>query len=120
MTSASSAGAERSIAAAYRRTMGCFASGVTVVTTEAGGEVRGMTANGFISVSMEPPLVLVSLACKTRLHQLLAESGRYVVNVLAEEHEALSWHFAGAPIEHVEPSFSFHDGLPLLDGALAH
>jgi flavin reductase (DIM6/NTAB) family NADH-FMN oxidoreductase RutF len=100
--------------------MGRFASGVTIVTSTGDGDVRGMTANGFVSVSVDPPLVLVSLARNRAMHDLVRDSGRYAVNVLGAEQEALSWHFAGQPIQRVSPEFVWRDGLPLIDGALAH
>jgi len=62
--------------AEYRRALGRFASGITVVTTSHDGHAHGMTANGFMSVSLDPPLVVVSLANTGRLHSLLPASGR--------------------------------------------
>jgi flavin reductase (DIM6/NTAB) family NADH-FMN oxidoreductase RutF len=77
-----------------------------------------MTANGFLSASLNPPLVVVSLgAC--RMSERLEKTGKFAVNVLTEEQVALSAHFANAPIERVTPTFSWHDGFPLLDGAVA-
>ena len=61
----------------YRRAMGRFASGVTVVTTVADDEIHGMTVNGFASVSIDPPLALVSLARSSRMHSLAAGAARY-------------------------------------------
>ena len=55
----------------FRRVMGRFATGVTVITAEAEGGVRGMTANAFMSGSLSPPLCIVSVATKARLHKAL-------------------------------------------------
>jgi len=100
--------------------MGRFASGVTIVTTVRDGVVSGMTANSFVSVSLEPQLVLVSLAHSSRMRDLLQETGRYAVSVLAEEQEPLSRHFAGLAHHAVEPVFEWRAELPLVEGALAH
>lgn len=79
----------------FRITMGKFATGVTIVTTYHEGQSHGMTANSFLSVSLDPPLVLVSVAARARLHALLAPGCRYGVSVLADDQEALSRHFCG-------------------------
>ncbi len=79
----------------FRAALGRFASGVTVITVEiAGGQVHGMTANAFCSVSLRPPLVLVCIdhLAETYLH--LRENGVFGVSVLKEEQEALSEFFA--------------------------
>jgi flavin reductase (DIM6/NTAB) family NADH-FMN oxidoreductase RutF len=104
----------------FRRTLGRFATGITVITsvTEA-GEVHGMTANGFLSVSLRPPLVLISLgACRTAT--LLRESGRYGVSVLADMQRDYSRHFAGQAQLTLSPAFHWHDGIPFIDEAVAH
>ena len=82
-------------AVALRRTLGMFATGVTVVTTLKGEQVHGMTANAFMSVSLEPPLVLVSIDRRTRMCGLLHVGGHYGVSVLCETQSALSDRFAG-------------------------
>src|SRR3954468_893498 len=76
----------------YRRALGRFATGVVVVTAIDRDEVRGATVNGFVSVSLDPPLVLVSLAETSRLHDALRADGRYVANVLAADQRELAWH----------------------------
>ncbi|RLK54982.1 flavin reductase family protein [Actinokineospora cianjurensis] len=103
----------------FRRAMGRFTTGITVITTEWEGEVHGMTANGFLSVSLDPPLVLVSLDRKTRMRPLLAQSGRYGVSILADHQEVHSRHFAGRPVAALEPEFETVAGVPLLVGSLA-
>lgn len=104
---------------AFRHTLGQFASGVIVITTEHQGEVHGMTANAFMSGSMSPPLVIVSVDKRARMHGYLQRSGRYGVSVLAGHQEAASRHFAGQPQEPSPVRFIRRDGQPLLDGALA-
>lgn len=103
----------------FRQTMGRFASGVTVVTTHGDEGVHAMTANGFLSVSLDPPLVLVSLGRNTRMSALLDDTGHYGVSVLAEHQEVYSRYFAGQPTSKVRPEFGSVHGIPLLNGALA-
>jgi flavin reductase len=102
---------------AFRACLGRFASGVTVVTYRAGETARGLTVNAFSSVSLEPPLVLVSIARRTHSHDLLV--GRpFVVNVLRPEQEMLARSFAGMEDETAVP---WREGTvaPRLDGVLA-
>ncbi len=104
---------------ALRRALGGFASGVTVVTTVVDGEVHGMTANAFTSVSLSPPLVLVSIAATAKMDARIRESGRYGVSVLCRAQEPLSLHFAGARLREPQtPSFVWREGMPLVEGAL--
>jgi len=104
----------------FRRTLGRFATGVTVITTVRGETVHGMTANAFMSVSLDPPLVAVAVDHRARLHRLLEETGRYGVSILAEDQELLARHFGGRPQVSVAPRFEWHHGLPLIAGAVAH
>jgi flavin reductase (DIM6/NTAB) family NADH-FMN oxidoreductase RutF len=75
-----------------RRTLGRFTTGVTVVTTARGEDVHAMTANAFTSVSLEPPLVLVSIDKRTRMHALLPDTRRFGVSVLSSDQERTAWH----------------------------
>ena len=77
-----------------RQVMGRFATGVTVVTTTHRDTIHGMTANAFLSVSLRPPLVLVSLG-RCRMSEMLPRTGRYGVSVLASDQEHFAAHFAG-------------------------
>jgi flavin reductase (DIM6/NTAB) family NADH-FMN oxidoreductase RutF len=72
-----------------------WTTGVSVVTSIDGEEQHGMTVSSFTSVSLVPPLVLVSLERTTRTHQLVAGSERFAVAVLAEDQRELSDRFAG-------------------------
>src|SRR5215831_20562820 len=93
METGSGAGSDPSVE--FRRTLGMFATGVTVITTRAGDQVHGMTANAFMSVSLRPPLILVSVDRRARMNALLREGVRFGVSVLEERQGALSDHFAG-------------------------
>ena len=80
-----------------------------------------MTANAFMSVSLEPPLVLISVDRRTKMCSLLHEGNRYGVSVLRESQAALSDRFAGRPgADGPEPRFEVVHDTPLVDGALAH
>jgi flavin reductase (DIM6/NTAB) family NADH-FMN oxidoreductase RutF len=93
---------------------------VTVITTLKGGQVHGMTANAFMSVSLNPALVLVSIDRRTKMCGLLYEGSRYGVSVLCETQSALSDRFAGRMVNGAEPRFDVVRDTPLVDGALAH
>jgi len=116
------AGLEGDPAIAFRRTLGMFATGVTVLTTRSEETVHGMTANAFMSVSLRPPLVLVSVDRRARMSNLLHEGTRFGVNVLEAGQAVLSDRFAGRVVadEEVEPRFELVHETPLVEGALAH
>ena len=103
----------------FRETLGRFASGVTVLTISHGGERRGMTANAFVSVSLTPPLILVSVAASATMHSRMLDSERFGINVLSTAQQALSRHFSGKPDEGLSVPWMDHEGLPLIGGAVA-
>jgi flavin reductase (DIM6/NTAB) family NADH-FMN oxidoreductase RutF len=106
---------------ALRRTLGMFATGVTVITTRERDQVHGMTANAFMSVSLEPPLVLISVDRRTRMCALLHEGRNFGGSVLCETQAALSDRFAGRAVADApEPRFEVIHDTPLVEGALAH
>ena len=115
------AGLEGDPAVAFRRTLGMFATGVTVLTTRFGDQVHGMTANAFTSVSLRPPLVLVSVDRRARMCTLLHQGTRFGVSVLEAGQAALSDQFAGrAAADAAEARFELVHETPLVEGALAH
>ncbi len=78
-----------------RDAFGCFATGITVVSTVNGsGEFFGLTANSFSSLSLDPPLVLFCLDYKALSFDAFQKTSHFVVNVLGEGQEDLSAHFA--------------------------
>ena len=98
-----------------------FATGVTVITTRERDQVHGMTANAFMSVSLEPPLVLISVDRRTKMCALLHEGRNYGVSVLCET-QARCRTASPAARARTRPSRasrSIHD-TPLVEGALAH
>ncbi len=79
-----------------------------------------MTANAFVSVSLDPPLVLVSLDNRSYMHKILPSAGYYGVSVLAENQERLSNHFAGRTQEGLHIRFTTRENIPLMEGAVAY
>jgi flavin reductase (DIM6/NTAB) family NADH-FMN oxidoreductase RutF len=115
------AGLEGDPALAFRRTLGMFATGVTVLTTRIGEQVHGMTANAFMSVSLRPPLVLVSIDRRARMGALMHEGTRFGVSVLEARQTGLSDRFAGRLADDPpEATFAIVHDTPLVEGALAH
>lgn len=107
----------------FRRAMGSFATGVTIITVDYEGGAQGMTANAFASVSLDPLLVLVCVDQKARTHAHLHARKRFGINVLAENQRAISEHYADP--DRVEPWEGARfdrtqHGTPVLRGALAY
>jgi flavin reductase (DIM6/NTAB) family NADH-FMN oxidoreductase RutF len=103
----------------FRNAMGKFATGVTVITTEMAGEVHGMTANAFMSVSLDPKLVVISIGEKAQMLDKIKHSKKFAVNILSAKQQELSMIFAGQIKEKREVSFDQLGGLPVLTGAIA-
>src|SRR5438874_13137957 len=111
----------------FRKALGCFATGVTVITVDCEGEVQGMTANAFSSVSLDPLLVLVCVDQKARTHAHLHARKRFGINVLSEQQRAISEHYARPdrdPARAEQEAGAQFDrtvhGTPVLQGALAY
>ncbi|MEV5845416.1 flavin reductase family protein [Streptomyces sp. NPDC051985] len=102
----------------FRNAMGRFATGVTIVSTAVDGEVHGMTANGFMSVSLDPRLVLISVREEARIRALLERSGTYGVSVLSRGHRLVSDHFAGRRGEQPPADFVDLAGVPVVADAI--
>lgn len=98
----------------FRRVMGRFTTGVTVITAEVEGAVRGMTANAFMSGSLSPPLCIISIAKKARMHGALQAAGHFGVSILAQGQEAISQHFAGQGVADPELLFEHMSGVPVI------
>jgi flavin reductase (DIM6/NTAB) family NADH-FMN oxidoreductase RutF len=105
----------------FRRALRRFATGVTVVTVDYDGELHGMTASSFASVSLEPPLILVCLDETSRTRALILEKGSFAVNILAGDQESVSRSFSKRGTKPFG-ELGHHAGAmgdPLLDGAIA-
>lgn len=107
----------------FRNALGCFATGVTIVTTRNDlAQPIGLTANSFNSVSVDPPLVLWSLSRKSYSLAAFEKSGHFAVNVLALDQTELSTRFARASIDKwsgVEIE-TWDTGAPILPGCVAN
>ena len=111
----------------FRRVMGSFPTGITVITAEREpGQVHGMTANSFTSVSLDPLLILVCVDHNARLLTYLKAQRRFGVNILKDSQQSISQHFAKPqedPVEERQLGIRFRwtpSGIPLLEDALAH
>ncbi|RWB71543.1 MAG: alpha/beta fold hydrolase [Mesorhizobium sp.] len=106
----------------FRRALGSFLTGVTIVTTiDDAGDPRGFTANSFTSVSLEPPLVLVCIAKRALGHQAFSTSRGFAVNILAEDQKAASGIFASKAADKFA-SVAWQPGQtgnPLIGGSVA-
>ena len=108
---------------ALRDAFGCFATGITVVTTvDERGEKYGVTANSFTSLSLEPPLCLFCLDNKALSFAAFQEARHFAVNVLAQEQEALSSNFARSNADKWNGVAyeTWATGAPILPGCLAN
>ena len=108
-------------AAEFKKAMGRFASGVTVVTVEDEGIRSGLTVSAFCSLSLEPPLVLICIDRKVKSHDAIAAAGHFAVNVLAEDQQEVSTRFASR-VENKFESVATCPGIlgdPIIEGTLA-
>ena len=107
-----------------RNTMGKFATGVTVVTADNAGARRGMTANAFSSLSLDPPLALVCIDNKASFLGVIQGAKKFAINFLAEDQKSTSDWFAGKGRD-AEDQFADiaheagENGAPVITGALA-
>ncbi|MDI5942582.1 MULTISPECIES: flavin reductase family protein [Micromonospora] len=104
-----------------REFMRSWATGVAVVTSRAAGHPVGCTVNAFTSVSLHPPLLLVSLARTSRTLAAITAEGGFAVNLLGRRQRALADRFATGAVEDRFAGVAHRalDGMPLLDGAMA-
>lgn len=104
---------------ALRECCSRFATGVTVVTTRTPEGDHGMTISAFMSVSLDPALVCISVGCGARMLPKLRASGRYAVSILTEDMRTHALHFAGRSDAALSDLFEDRHGLPILRGAAA-
>ena len=107
----------------YRNFAGRFATGVTVITLDDGSGPRGLTANAFTSVSLNPTLLLVCVDHRATSYPFMRKADGFTVNILAEDQEKVSGFFAGTtPPDNPMGGFGFRPGktgAPILDGVIA-
>ncbi|WP_101845019.1 flavin reductase family protein [Halobacillus sp. Marseille-P3879] len=102
----------------FRSAMGKFATGVTVIASESNGETHGMTANAFMSVSLDPKLVLISVGSNAKMNKVIQESQKFTVNVLSGTQKEMSMIFAGQIKQEQEVDFGLFEGMPIIEDSL--
>lgn len=104
----------------FRRTLGRFATGVTVVTMLGdAGEPYGITVNAFMSLSLNPPLIAVSIDKSAGANATMLAATRFGVSVLGEGQADVSDHFAGRPVELAADPFTSLAGFPVIAGSIS-
>ncbi|HEX3724749.1 MAG TPA: flavin reductase family protein, partial [Pirellulales bacterium] len=107
--------------AEFRRALGHFAAGVTVLTSGFGDQIAGITVTAFTSLSLEPPLVLACIDKRAHIHDRLQVGGNFAINMLRDDQEIVSRRFASSQGD------QFHEigyklgptGAPLIADAIA-
>jgi len=110
-------------AAAYKRTMRHFPTGVTVVTSIKDGEPRGLTLNTLAAVSVDPPLLSICVNREARSYLYIATSKIFCVNILASHQRDLAERFAGKVRDRQFDDIGYEidaTGAPVLDESIAH
>jgi len=107
-----------------RETMRQWTSGVCIICSQNENYTHGMTVNSFTSISLQPPLVSITLANQTRTYNLVHESRRFSVSILGKDQQILADRFSGKIQEDRDrfegiPTFDLPDGMPAITGALA-
>lgn len=104
-----------------RTAMGRFATGVTIILSEnEHGEVRGMTANAFMSVSLDPKLILISVDNRANMKSIIEQAGKFSVNILADNQVNVSKQFAGQLKEDIEIEFDLSHDTAVIEGSLVN
>jgi len=108
-----------------RRTMRHWVTGVSIVTSLFDGVRHGMTVNSLASISLDPPVILVTLQHDTRTYRLVTDSRIAGITILSAEQADLSDRFAGKVPEHADrfegvDTFTWKTGAPLIVGGLAY
>lgn len=108
-----------------RTAMRAWTSGVTVVTVAHAGEQHGMTVSSFASISLDPPLIVISLQTASRTHELVSRAGAFGVTVLSADQREISERFAGQLSESGDrlgglETETLLTGAPMIKGGLAH
>ncbi len=107
-----------------RTAMRAWTSGVGIVTAAHGGEQHGMTVSSFTSISLDPPLIVISLQKSSRTHAMVSRAGAFGITILAADQRELSERFASGPagmnhgLEGLETE-SLVTGAPFIRGGLA-
>lgn len=107
----------------FKKAVGKFPTGVTVISTNHGGKLSGFTANSFVSVSLDPQLVSFSLSKRAGSFEAFSSAEYFAVNILACDQAGVSKHFAHKSdnkFENIRYKLSKEKFLPLIDGAVCY
>lgn len=102
----------------FRNAMGKFATGVVVISSCYDGQPHAMTANAFMSGSLDPAMVLVSVDNKAASHEKISLGAHFGISILNEDQMQISNHFAGKRDESFKPEFEYIDGFPVVKHAV--
>ena len=102
----------------FRDAMGKFATGITVVTADHQNDIKGITVNAFMSVSLDPTLVAISIDQKAAMYTTLQEVDTFGISVLAEDQQEQSMIFANQKTAEKPVNFEKISETPVLNGAL--
>lgn len=102
----------------FRDAMGKFATGITVVTKKAEDEIIGMTVNAFMSVSLDPKLIAISIGENARLYNKLDKGKRFGLSILKEDQKDMSMIFAKQMQENEQVAYKWFDDIPVIEGAI--
>lgn len=104
----------------FRQAMGQFATGITVVTTEYEGEVIAMTVNAFMSISLQPKIVAVSIGEQATMYDILPKTKKFGVSILRKDQQDISQLFASEDEYGQEEMFTYKKDIPVLKNCLTH
>ncbi|MDA3129740.1 flavin reductase family protein [Aliibacillus thermotolerans] len=104
----------------FKKAMSKFTTGVTVITTKDQDGVHGMTANAFMSVSLDPKLVLISVHENARMNKRIEQSQKFAVSILADDQQEMSMYFAGQLKEERDIEFEEFNGYPVIPDAVVN
>ncbi len=103
----------------FRRVLGQFATGVTVVAFRRNAEILGMTVNSFSSVSLDPPLILFCPGLSTRFAKDATLQEEFTVSILSESQRDVCFHFAGGAELETPPWRAFAEKVPVVEHCLS-
>jgi len=103
----------------FRDTMGKFATGITIVSIDYHGEILSMTVNAFMSVSLEPRLIAISIDEKASMYNKLQETQKFGLSILAEDQKEISMIYAKQMEKDREVSYSMLDDIPVISDSIA-
>lgn len=101
----------------FRDAMSHFATGIVVVSTKNQEDSHAMTANAFMSGSLNPPMVIISIDNKARIHEKIAQEKKFGVSILTKTQERVSNHFAGRDSNGYQPEFKNLLDIPVIENA---